>query len=186
FSRRCGVSKVLIHLRGFEWMNSMIIVVRLRQIILAHQQRIKAFATTQLKVLVHLDRLKWANFDTNLAAHANRDIDVENLWVKLLFTHIIGLLVIALNDINALRWTFLFTNLAGDAAQTCVPIFAIKNEDRQIPVVLRQRHPHLRILHCYQTFVIEITPDKVSRGNCHSLEYARANHCIVKALMQKY
>src|SRR5262249_10751440 len=168
FSRRCGVSKVLIHLRGFEWMNSMIIVVRLRQIILAHQQRIKAFATTQLKVLVHLDRLKWANFDTNLAAHANRDIDVEDLWVKLWFTHIIGLLVIALNNINALRWTFLFTNLARHTAQTCVRISAVINEERKIPIVLWQRTPLFRVLHRNQPFLVEIAPDKVSRCNCHS------------------
>src|SRR5215475_5345504 len=157
-------------------MNSMIIVVRLRQIILAHQQRIKAFATTQLKVLVHLDRLKWANFDTNLAAHANRDIDVEDLWVKLWFTHIIGLLVLAFDDINALRWTFLLANLARNAAQTGVRIVAVVNEKRKIPVILRKRISLLRILHGHKSLLVEITSDKVARGYRHSLEDACANH----------
>src|SRR5207253_1386312 len=78
------------------WRDATIIVVRLRQIILAHQQRIETFATAKLEFLVHLDRLKWANLDANLAAHANGDINVEDFCVKLWFADVIGLLVFAL------------------------------------------------------------------------------------------
>ena len=87
---------------------------------------IESLALTQLKFLVHLDRLERTNLDANLAAHADRDIDVEHLRVKLRFAHVIGLSVVALNDVDALRRTFFLANLAGDAAQARVRIVVVE------------------------------------------------------------
>src|SRR4029077_17377277 len=137
---------------------------------------IESLALTQLKFLVHLDRLERTDLDANLAAHAHRDVDVEHLRVKLRFTHVIGLFVVALDDVNALRRTFLLANLASDAAQAGVRILAVINEKWKIPIVLRQRIPFFRILIRDQPLLVEITSDEVPRGHRHSLEYARADH----------
>ena len=98
-------------------MDLVIVFVRFRQLVLAHEQRVETFAPAQFKNLVHLDRFEWANFDTNLAAHADRDIDVEGGRIKLRLAHVVGLLVLALNDVDALRRAFLLADLAGDTAQ---------------------------------------------------------------------
>ena len=118
-------------------MNPMIIFVRLRKFVFAQQQRIEPFALTQFKILVHLDRFKRTNLHANLAAHANRDIDVEDRRIKLRLAQVIGLLVVALNNIDALRRAFLLANLARHAAQARVLIFAIVKEKREIAIVLR-------------------------------------------------
>src|SRR5215469_762850 len=108
---------------------------------------IEPLALTQLEFFVHLDRLKWTYLDANLAAHADRDVDVEHLRVKLRFAHVIGLFVLALDDVNALRWTFLLANFACHAAQTRVRIVAVVNEEWKISVILRKRNPLLGVLH---------------------------------------
>src|SRR6516162_6776192 len=108
---------------------------------------IESLALTQLEFLVHLDRFEWTDFDTNLAAHADRDVDVEHLWVKLRFAHVIGLFVVALDDVNALRRTFFLTNLARHAAQPRVRIVAVVDQERKIPVIFRKWTALLRVLH---------------------------------------
>ena len=42
----------------------------------------RSVRAAQLELVVHLDRFKRANLDANLAAHANRDIDVEDRRVE--------------------------------------------------------------------------------------------------------
>src|SRR5215470_10916542 len=137
---------------------------------------IESLALTQLEFLVHLDRLEWTHLDTNLAAHADRDVDVEHLWVKLWFAHVIGLFVLAFDDVDALRRTFLLANFARHAAQPPVWIVTVVNQKREIPVIFRKRTALLRVLHRDQTFLLKITPDKIPRRDGHSLEYACANH----------
>src|SRR6266403_498613 len=137
---------------------------------------VKTFALTQLKLLVHLDRFKRANLDANLATHTNRDVDVEHLRVKLRFAHVVGLLVIALDDVDALRRTFFLANLARHAAQSGMRIAPVENEKRKISIIFRQRIPFLRILHCNQSLLLEITSDEVPCGDRHPLKYARADH----------
>src|SRR5215468_7924887 len=137
---------------------------------------IEPLALTQLEFLVHFDRLEWTNLDTNLAAHANGDVDVEYLRIKLRFAHVIGLFVLTLDDVNTLRRTFLFADLACDTAQSRVRVVAVVNQKWKIPVILRKRNPFLRVLHCNQALLVEITSDKVPRRDGHSLEYACANH----------
>ena len=124
----------------------MIIVVRLGQLAFVHKQIFKPAAPAQLKIIIHLDRFEWANLDTNLAAHADRDVDVEHPRIKLRFAHVVGLFVLALGDVDALRGTFLLTNLAGDAPQPGFRIRAVVNQKRKIPIVLRQRTTFFRIL----------------------------------------
>src|SRR6266404_793854 len=140
---------------------------------------IKAFALTQLEFLVHLDRFERTDLDTNLTTHANRNVDVEDFWIKLRLAHVIGLLVIALDDVDALRRTFLLANLARHAAQARVRILTVVRQERKVAIVLRKRIALFGILHRDQAFLVEITSGKVSRGNRHSLEYARANHFFV-------
>jgi hypothetical protein len=137
---------------------------------------IESLALTQLEFLVHFDRLEWTDLDTNLAAHTDRNVDIEDLRIKLRFAHVIGLFVLALNNVNALRRTFLLANLAGHAAQARVRIFTVVNQKREIPIIFRKRTAFLRVLHRYETFLLKITSDKVTCRDGHSLEYACAKH----------
>src|SRR5438874_6584449 len=98
-------------------MNSMIILVLLRQLFFSKKQRVEPLALTQFEILVHLDRFERANFDTDLAAHANRDVDVEHFRIELRLAYVIGLLVVTLNNVDALRLALLLLDLAGDAAE---------------------------------------------------------------------
>ena len=139
----------------------------------------------QLENLVHLDRFERANLDANLATHADRNVDVEDRRIKLRFAHVIGLLVLALDDVDALRRAFLLANLAGDAAQTGLRIVVVENQERKIAVVLWQRNPLLRILHGDQPILLEITPDEISRRDRHALEYSGAKHLFIEALNVK-
>src|SRR5262245_51462780 len=157
-------------------MDLVIILVRFRKVLFAEKQVIEALAPTQFEVLVHLNRFEWANFDANLAAHAHRDVDIEHLGVKLRFADVIGLFVVALDDVNALRRTFFLANLARHTAQTGMWIVTVENEKWEVTIILRQRSPLLRILHRDQALLLEVTSNEVPRRNGHSLEYACANH----------
>src|SRR6516162_365834 len=137
---------------------------------------IESLALTQLEFLVHFDRLERTDFDTNLAAHTDRNVDIEHLRIKLRFTHVIGLFVLALDNVNALRRTFLLANFARHAAQPRVRIVAVVNQERKIPVIFRKGTALLRVLHGNQPFLLKITSDKVPRRDGHSLEYSCANH----------
>src|SRR5205085_12635555 len=98
-----------------------------------------------LKYLVHLDRFKWTNLNTNLTTHADRDIDIEDRGTKLRLAHVIGLLVFALNYIDALWRTFLLANLACHTAYSRFRVIRIVDEDWEVSVILRQRTALLRI-----------------------------------------
>src|SRR6266487_1672678 len=137
---------------------------------------IESLALTQLEFLVHFDRLEWTDLDTNLAAHTDRDVDIEHLRIKLRLAHVIGLFVLALNDVNALWRTFLLANFARHAAQPRVRIVTVVNQKWKIPIIFRKRTALLRVLHRDQTFLLKITSDKVTCRDGHSLEYACANH----------
>src|SRR4030095_183294 len=137
---------------------------------------IESLALTQLEFLVQFCRLEWTYLDTNLAAHADRDVDIEHLRIKLRFAHVIGLFVLALDNVNALRRTFFLANFARHAAQPCVRIVPIENQERKIPVIFGERTALLRVLHRNQALLLEITSDKVTCRDGHSLEYACANH----------
>ena len=105
----------------------MVVIVRLRQLILAEKECIETFAPAQFEFLVHLNCFEQANLDADLAAHADRNIDVEHRGIKLRFAHVIGLLVFAFNDIDALRRAFLLTYFARHTAQTGFGIVGVVN-----------------------------------------------------------
>src|SRR5215467_1656472 len=131
---------------------------------------IESLALTQLEFLVHFDRLEWTDLDTNLAAHTDRDVDIEHLRIKLWFAHVIGLFVLALNDVNALWRTFLLANLARHAAQPRVGIFAVVNQERKITIIFRKRTALLRVLHRSQPVLLEVTSGKIPKRYRHSLQ----------------
>ena len=115
----------------FGGMNPVIILVRLSQLLAVEQQPAKAVRRAQLKLGIHLDGFKGANLDADLAAHANRNINVEFGRIKLRLAQCIRLFVRALDNINALRRAFLLADLAGHAAQPGLPIRAVRFDHTQ-------------------------------------------------------
>src|SRR5439155_7650012 len=157
----CGFSQLGIDLGSVGRTDFVIVIVRLREILFSQKQCVETFAPAEFEILVHLNRFKRTNLDADLAAHANRDVDVEHLWIKLRFAHVIGLLVFAFNDINALRRTFLLAYLARHTAQPRVWIIAVIKQKRKITIIIRKRIALLGILHCDQAFLVEIASDKI-------------------------
>ena len=147
---------------------------------------IESLALTQFKIFVHFDRFKRTNLDANLAAHADRNVDVEHRRIKLRFADVIRLLVLALSNIDALRRAFLFANLTGNAAQAGVGIVSIKNQEREISIILRQRTALFRILHRNQAILFEITSGKIPERYRHSLENPSADHCGLISLKRRH
>ena len=89
----------------------MVVSIRLGEFGLSLQERVETLALTQLENLVHLDRFKGTNLDANLTTHANGNVDVEDRRIKLRLAHVVGLLVFALNNIDALRRALLLEDL---------------------------------------------------------------------------
>src|SRR5437763_2047903 len=115
---------------------------------------IEPLPLTQLEFLVHLDRLKWTDLNANLAAHANRDVDIEHLRIKLRFAHVIGLFVVTLDDVDALRRTFLLADFARHAAQSRMLIVPVVNQEGKIAIIFRKWTALLRVLHRNQAFFL--------------------------------
>src|SRR5882724_11742334 len=174
--RCCSFREILVNRLCFDGMNLVIIPVRFGKLLFAQKQVIEPLAFTQLEILVHLNRLEWTDLDANLAAHADRDVDVEHLRIKLWFAHVIGLFVVTLDDVDALRRTFLLADFARHAAQARMLIVPVVNQERKISIIFRKWTALLRVLHRDQAFLLEITSDKVPRCDGHSFEYACANH----------
>src|SRR5688572_20534466 len=110
----------------------MVIIIGLRQIAFVQEQSVETIKTAQLINLVHLDRVEGADLHTDLAAHANGDIDVENARMFLR----LSLLVAFENNIDALRGTFLFADLAGNASKAFLRISGVMDQERKIARVL--------------------------------------------------
>src|SRR5205814_7807985 len=113
-------------------MDFPIILVGPGELMFVEQQPAEAVAVAQLEFRVHLDGLERADLDANLAAHANRDVDIENVRVELRFANVIRLFVLALFDVNALWGTFLLASLAGHTTHPGARILAAENEERKI------------------------------------------------------
>ena len=86
----------------------------------------------QVVLDVHLDGVEGADFNADLAAHADGDVDVEDGGVELGFADGVGLLVLALLDEDALGRAFLLADLAGDAAQSRLPVGAVVDQERKL------------------------------------------------------
>src|SRR5438105_5694159 len=175
-SDSCSIRETFVNRSRFDWMDLVVVPVAFRQVVLPQEKAIKPLALTQLEFLIHLDCLERADLHANLAAHANRNVDVEYFRVELRFAHVIGLFVVAFDDVNALRWTFFLANLARHTAQPCVRIVAVVNQKWKITIIFRKRRALLRILHRGQPVLLKITSDKIPGRDGHPLEYACANH----------
>ena len=127
FGRRLGLGGDFGALGGqlrvdggrFRGVNFVVILVRLGELLLVPQQRAEAVGGAQLVVGVHLDGVEGADLDADLAAHADGNVDVENLGIELRLADGIRLLVRAFFNEDALRRAFFFADEAGDAAQAC-------------------------------------------------------------------
>ncbi len=114
------LAQARIHFCCFRGMNRVIVLVRFGQLFAVVEQSAEAIRGGQLKLVVHLDGLERTNFNADLAAHANRNIDVEPRGIKLLLAHKIRLLVLAFVDVDALGRALFLADLASHAAQ-CRP-----------------------------------------------------------------
>ena len=65
--------------------NAMIILVGLGQLVLSEKEAFKAVTLSMLKIAIHADGFKGADLDTYLAPHADRDINIKGLGLKLHF-----------------------------------------------------------------------------------------------------
>ena len=128
-------------------MNLVIVLIRFRKVLTIEEQSAKAVGGAQFKLGVHLDRFEGADLDADLAAHAHGDIDIEASRVDLHLSHEIRLLVGGLDDIDALRRTLFFADLAGHATQTGHGVSAVIYEERKVAGVLDRRNPLFGILH---------------------------------------
>src|SRR5207249_2963095 len=157
-------------------MDLPIILVRFCELMLVEQQTGKAVGVAQFELSIHFDRLERANFDADLAAHANGDVDIENLWIELRFADVIRFLVLALLDVNAPRRTFLLANLAGHATHPGVRVIAVENEERKIARGFLRRKTFFGILDGRQPVCLDVTADKVTRRFRQTFYDAFAQH----------
>src|SRR5882672_6214289 len=157
-------------------MNLVVVLVGLGEVGGVQEQPAKTVGVAQLELRVHLDGLKGTDLDTNLAAHADGDVDIKNRRVELRFADVVGFLVLALLDVDALRRTFFFTNLAGDTAQAGVGIVPVKEEERELARGFRKREALLRILDGREPRLVGVAADEVSRRLDHALKDAGADH----------
>ena len=170
-----------IHLGRLGGMNLVIVLVGLGQLLAVQQQAAKAVGGAQLKLRVHLDGFKGADLDADLAAHADRNVDIEAGWIVLRFAQVVQLLVLGLLDIDAFGRALLLANLAGHAAQprlplrpSAVPVLRVKNQEGKIARRLDGSDPLLRILDRGQPFRGEIAAGKILCRLRQSLQYALA------------
>ena len=125
---------------------SVVILVRLRQLLPVQQQPAEAVVGAQFKLRVHLDRFKRADLNANLAAHADRNIDIELRRINLQLAHIVRLLVLALLNIDAFRRALFLADLAGHTTQPRLPVRRRRTQGTERRAHSHRRHPLLRIL----------------------------------------
>src|ERR1039458_8295633 len=169
-----------VRIGGIMGMKFLVVSVRLGEFVLGQQQAAEAIGGAQLKLCVHLDGLERADLDANLAAHANGNINVKRERINLRLALVIGLLVLALDDVNALGRTFLLTNLAGHAAQALFPIVTVIDEERKLSRVLLRHEVLFGILHGGEPFLRDVTPEEILGGHRHAFDDLLAEHEIRK------
>ncbi len=125
------------------------------------EQAAEAIGRAQFKLRVHLDGFERANFDADLAAHADRNIDVEPRGINLRLAHVIRLLVLALLDVDALGRALFLADLAGHAAHPSFPIGAVVHQKWKDARVFSRRYPLLRILDRRQPFFRDKAAGKI-------------------------
>ena len=92
------------------------------------------------------------------------------------FANVIGLPVLAFDDVNALRRAFFLANLAGHAAQAGVRVLAIEKQERKISRGFFLRQPFFGILDGGQPLFFEITAKEIASGLAHAFNDAFTKH----------
>src|SRR2546422_6024763 len=159
-------------------MNPAVIVVRPGELMLVEQQSTKAIRVAQFEFVVHLDGLERTDLHAYLAAHADRNVDVEHRRIKLRFANVIRLLVLALGYVDALGRTFLLANLAGDTPQARMRVTAVEHEERKIARRFLGGKTPFGILDRRQPFFVNIAADEVLRRFRQTFDDAFAEHEI--------
>src|ERR1035438_1355625 len=153
-----------------------VVIIRLRQLFFSLQQGAEPVAGAQLILDVHLDGIERADLNADLAAHADRDVNVEGLRLELQLASVVGFPGGVLDDIDALGRTFLLADQASHAAQALLPIFTIMHQEREVARRLCLRQPLLGILYRHEPVFLDVTAQKVPRRLRHAFEDALAQH----------
>src|SRR5215467_10283490 len=103
-------------------MYPLIILIRFSEDIFMQQELAKPILRAEFVIHVHLNRFERANLDADLAAHANRYVDIEHLRLELQLPDVIRLLGSVLDYVNALGWAFFLTDLTRHTPQAFLPI----------------------------------------------------------------
>ena len=159
------------------------IIVGFGEQIFVNQEALKTVRVAQLEIIVHFNGVEWADFHTNLAAHANRNIDIEDAGLKLHLADEIGFFDAVLDDVDALRGTFLLANLARHATEPRLWISAVIDQKWKVAGVLFEWLPFLRILHRHQPVFFGVTADKVPGRFSHAFEDSGAKHTVISDLL---
>ena len=147
-------------------MDVVVVLIGLGEALFGPKKIAEAAGGAGLKVVIHFDGVKGADFNTYLAAHADGDVDVEAGGVKLRLADGIRLFVGALLDEDALGRAFLFADEAGDAAETGLRVSAIVDQEREVAGCFDARCALFGVLNGGEAIFIDIAAEKVSGCLC--------------------
>ena len=126
------------------------------QLVLSEKEAFKAVTLSILKIAIHADGFKGADLDTYLAPHADRDINIKGLGLKLHFAQKVRFLNGVLFNVDTLRRTLLFTDLTRNASQACFPVVSVVDKKGKITRILLGGDLLLGIFHrCETLWIVE-------------------------------
>jgi hypothetical protein len=146
--------------------------VGLRELVAVDEEAFEAVAGRDFVVVIHLDGIKGAGLDAELAAHADGEVDVEDLGFLLHAAFFVALG----DDVDALGRAFFFADAAGDAAQAGDGVVAVVNEEGETAEVLREFVAFFRILDGGEPLGIVVAADEVFRRDVEAFDDAGAEH----------
>ena len=147
-------------------MDLVVVLVGLCEALFGPKKIAEATRGAGFKVIVHLDGIEGADFDADLAAHADRDIDVESLGIELRLTDSVRLFVGALLDEDALRRALFFADKAGDAAQAGLRVRTVIDEKREVARGFDAGGALFGVLDGGKAIFIDVAAEKVSGCLC--------------------
>ena len=156
--------------------NLVVVLVGLGEPLLVEQKAAEAVVGAEVVVHIHLDGVEGADFNADLAAHADGDVDIEDGRVGLQLADGVGLLVGALLDEDALGRTLLLADLTGDAAHSGLPVRAIVDQEGKAARSLNLRDAFLGILDRDQPVFADVAAEKVSGSLREAFEDAITDH----------
>ena len=146
----------------------MVVLVGLCETLFGPEKIAEAAGGAGFKVVVHLDGVEGADFDADLAAHANGDIDVEAGGIELRLADGVRLFVGALLNEDALGRALFFADEAGDTAEAGLWVSAVVDEERKVAGGFDARGALFGKLDGGKARFIDIAAEKVSGRLCES------------------